>query len=771
MKKTIICLGMLSLSGFAGAQMRFELVSDTLKIQEIEDVQLHKSGNPNKAKVQSGKSQLTAMETPQAISIVTHEIIEQQQSKQLSEVLQNVNGLYVTSSRGSSQDSFGGRGFNFGNDNIFKNGARVNSGVFPEVSGLERVEVLKGSNAMLYGNTAAGGIVNLITKKPRFEQGGSVSLNAGSWNNYKPTVDLYGPLSKNIAFRVNGAYEYAESFRDVVTNKKYYFNPSFVLNLGEKTQIIVEGDYLKNDFTPDFGIGSITNKDGSYRINDLLKRSDFVGANWQYQNVQQATSDIIVNHKFNDKWSLNSVVSYQNYTKDYFSTERTQWAFDNNNRLNWNRPLNRTYNEQNYGSAQVNINGEFNTGKINHKILIGSDADYSQSDSYTYFNPDSNKTFGTSYFYGTNGSANGTVYLDDPSSWASGAIPNSQKLEKNRISTRRFGAFVQDYISLTKEFKVIAGLRWSYIENLATLNTKFRTNIKTQLNNTGTSDQAFSPKLGLVYMPNENLSAFATYTNSFASNAGYTSDGISNLNTTGTAAQILDRVNNLSKSGINPTTVDQYEVGGKKNFWNNAVALNVTLYQILYNNFYQNYFYVDAAGSIQTPDSNLKEFAGKLRSRGFEVDITGNPNKNISIIGGFSYNNSVYVDTPEKGYVENQRLVRTPATTANASVFYKFTDYGLSGLNVGIGAYFIGDRIAGWNDSKSTNISRKGVTRSFDVNDYTTISLSAGYDWKKFSIQGKVGNLFDVVNYNVHENYSVNPITPRNFYFTLTYKL
>jgi iron complex outermembrane receptor protein len=91
-----------------------------------------------------------------------------------------------------------------------------------------------------------------------------------------------------------------------------------------------------------------------------------------------------------------------------------------------------------------------------------------------------------------------------------------------------------------------------------------------------------------------------------------------------------------------------------------------------------------------------------MRSRGVELDITGNPTENLSIIGGFSYNNSVYLDTPEKGYVENQRLVRTPATTANASVFYKFTNY-VKGLKVGAGIYYIGDRIAGWNDTKSTN--------------------------------------------------------------------
>ncbi len=90
-------------------------------------------------------------------------------------------------------------------------------------------------------------------------------------------------------------------------------------------------------------------------------------------------------------------------------------------------------------------------------------------------------------------------------------------------------------------------------------------------------------------MPNDNFSAFATYTNSFATNAGYMSDQINSLNTTGTFAQVRNRVNDLPKQGIKPTTVDQYEIGAKKNIWNNALAFNVTLYQILYNNFYQNF--------------------------------------------------------------------------------------------------------------------------------------------------------------------------------------
>lgn len=767
MKKQIISLGFLIITISVSAQLK-NAEADTIRIGTIEDVNIRKTGNPNKATPMSTKSNLTVMETPQPIAIITHDIIEQQQAKQLSDVLQNVNGMYVTSSRGNSQDSFGGRGFALGNDNIFKNGSRVNSGVFPEVSGLERVEVLKGANAMLYGNTAAGGVINMITKKPRFDFGGSVGLNAGSWNSYKPTVDIYGPLTKNIAFRVNGAYEYAESFRDVVQSEKYYFNPSFLFNLSPKSQLIVEADYLKNDFTPDFGIGAIENKDKSYSLNTGLDRSAFLGTDWQYQNVEQVSTNVTFNHKFSENWSLNSTASYQNYNKDYFSTERVQWAYvaATPNRLSWNRPLNRTYNEQNYTSAQINLNGEFYTGKINHKVLIGTDADYGVADSYAYYNPDNNKAFGTSYYFGTNGASGingqpGTIYLDDQSTWASGAMPNSAALSKTRINTRRIGVYAQDFISLTKQFKVIAGLRWSYIENMPTIKTDFKlaknnivnpnsTTGKGLVDNSASSDQAISPKAGLVYTPNENLSVFATYTNSFVANVGKERNG----------------------EALTPTNIDQYEVGVKKNLWNNALAVNLTVYQILYKNYYQNA--LDNNGNAVDPTGLTKDFAGQMRSRGVELDITGNPTENLSIIGGVSYNNSVYLDTPEMfGYVEDQRLVRTPATTANASVFYKFTKF-VPGLKVGASVYYIGNRLAGWNDTKTganSLVVRNGVSRVFEVKDYTTVALSAGYEWKKFMFQAKVGNLFDVENYNVHENYSVNPITPRNFYFTLTYKL
>lgn len=738
MNREILTVSLLAVSMTALAQRGPNKVdSDTLRVQQIEDVQLHKTGNPNKAKISTAKSNLSVMDNPQAISIVTHEIIEQQQSKQLSDVLQNVNGLYVTAARGNSQDSFGGRGFNFGNDNIFKNGARVNSGVFPEVSGLERVEVLKGGSAMLFGNVAAGGVVNLITKKPRFNYGGALSLNAGSWNTFKPTVDFYGPLTKSAAFRVNGAFETAQSYRDVVESRKYYFNPSLLFNIGEKSQLIVEGDYLRNEFTPDFGIGAIENRDKSYALNTLLPRNAFLGTDWQFQNVEQATAGITFNHQFNHNWYLNTVASYQNYTKDYFSSERIVWSYDSANRLKWNRPINRTYNENNYTSLQINLNGEFNTGSIRHKILVGTDGDYGTAEAYAYSL--SQTTYGP-------GGSSGNLYLDDPATWASGSVPTATRKDRNRIPTQRFGIYAQDFMELTPVFKLLAGLRWSYIENLDSTRKTFATD--TEVNSPGTVDRAFSPKAGIIITPNKNFTIFGTYTNSFSANTGF---------------------DVITQEALRPSIIDQVEVGIKKSMWNSAVAVNLTAYKIINRNFFQTAEF-KADGTPNT-DSNFKEFAGRMKSMGAELDITGNPTENISIIAGASYNHSVYTDTPaEFGYVENQRLVRTPATTANASVFYKFSHF-LHGLKLGAGVYFVGDRIAGWNDTKKTLADRNGVSRMLKVEDYTLVNLSLGYEWERISVMGKVGNLFDKEAYNYHENYSVNPIMPRNFYVTFTYKL
>ncbi|MCW3110523.1 MAG: TonB-dependent receptor, partial [Segetibacter sp.] len=250
--------------------------------RQLEDVIVTARKSLNEKTVTVGKIAINPMDLPQSIAVVGQGVIRDQQALRLSDVIRNVNGVYLSSTRGNSQESFSARGYGFSSSNMFKNGARVNAGAMPEMSSLEKVEVLKGSAAILYGNVAPGGIVNMVTKQPKFNFGGEVSMRAGSYDLYKPSFDVYGPMTPGIAYRVNGTFESANSFRNVVHSDRYYINPSMLFKLGKRTELVVQADYLKHAFTPDFGIGSINNTTIAN-----LPRSAFLGTAWSYAKTQQ----------------------------------------------------------------------------------------------------------------------------------------------------------------------------------------------------------------------------------------------------------------------------------------------------------------------------------------------------------------------------------------------------------------------------------------------------------------------------------------------------
>ena len=142
--------------------VEFRLIEDITTLKELV-IQIKQTPNKKRETVLSGLD-IKPIDLPQSIQIVGHHVIEQQQAIRLSDVIKNVNGVYVGSARGGSQESFWSRGYDMSTNNMFKNGFRFNNGSIPEVSSLERIEVLKGSAALLFGNVAPGGILNMVTK-------------------------------------------------------------------------------------------------------------------------------------------------------------------------------------------------------------------------------------------------------------------------------------------------------------------------------------------------------------------------------------------------------------------------------------------------------------------------------------------------------------------------------------------------------------------------------------------------------------------------------
>jgi iron complex outermembrane receptor protein len=156
-------------------------------------------------------------------------------------------------------------------------------------------------------------------------------------------------------------------------------------------------------------------------------------------------------------------------------------------------------------------------------------------------------------------------------------------------------------------------------------------------------------------------------------------------------------------------------------------------------------------------------------SNGVELDINANLEKGFTIIAGYSYNDMRYTKTPDRvgSYVTGQRLVNTPAHTANGSIFYTFEKGALKGLKLGAAAFYVGKRFGGWNDTKYSGL---GYSRLIPVDDFATVDVTAGYTFRKLSLLAKVSNLTNTYNYYVHENYSINPIAPRQIIATLSYK-
>ncbi|MFW0737041.1 TonB-dependent siderophore receptor [Flavobacterium sp. T12S277] len=750
----LLALSLISFASYSQNYSSTENTStenDTVKNKkgEVLNEVLIKTNREPKA-VTAVRSGLKPMDNPQTIQVIGSEIIEQQQAIRLSEVIKNANGVYVSSARGGAQESFFSRGYDMSANNMFKNGFRYNSGSIPEVSGLEKVEFLKGGSALLFGNVAPGGILNLVTKTPSFKSGGEIGMQIGSYAFYKPSFDFYGPLNKSIAFRINGSYENSESFRDVVKNERLYINPSLLFIVSPKTQITVQGDYLTADWTPDFGTGLI-----GKQILDL-PRNAFYGSLWSTGATKSASASVLLNHDFNKNWKLNFNSSFQSYDRTQKSTAQMSNITDKGD---WTRALVQNKNLEQILGDQLSLQGNFNTGSIKHQIYTGVDWENSFATGYTYaFDPANYDTI--------------NLFTFDPSKQKND-IPNARATQILKTETNRFGAYFQDLISITEKVKVLAGIRWSWQEGEATTYKEtYNTSTKVQtvapenaIAEVGAKrlDNAFSPKVGIIYQPTKSTSLFASYSNSFSPNSGFTVDN----------------------KTIEASIIDQYEAGIKKDFFDGLLSTNLTVYQISNSNLAQTAPFL-ADGVTENVNSNIKVLGGATKSKGVEVDVTATPVEGLNIIAGYSYNDMRYTKTSgtSGSFVAGDQVVRTPKNTANLSFFYKVPEGMFKGVSFGAIANYIGNRLGGWNDDylwtavKPTPANPKPnpayiVTirdRDIPIEGYTTIDASIGYEWGKFSVLCKLSNITNELNYTVHENYSINPIAPRQVMTSLKYK-
>jgi iron complex outermembrane receptor protein len=712
-----------SFIGFKTLEKKIKIEADKMTIISLElfensellkEIVVKGYINANEKVASVGKIAIKPMDLPQSIAVVDRQILDNQQVRNMSDVLVNTNGIYIMGTTGGYQEEIAGRGFSFGSSNTFKNGVRYFNGMLSDLSNVEKVEVMKGSSAILFGNVAAGGIINLVTKKPKFEFGGEISMRLGSFGLLKPTVDIFGGIGKKqkVAYRLNASYEKANSFRVGVSSERFYVNPSLLFKIGKKTEVLLEADYSNDERTPDFGAGII-----NYEVVEL-PRERFLGVAWSNYKAQQLSTSATVTHNFSENWKLTFTGAYRNYSTDLFANTRPNTGTFISKDGMWIRNIQRNQVADNYYLAQLDLTGKFNTGNINHQLLFGMDTDQfeTKTTGYTQLSRyDTVNIFGTKTY---------KIRTD---------IPTLSAATLTTSPVSRVGVYVQDLIGLTKNIKFLAGVRYSYQQtgsNVLTYSTKITTN-------SVAFDGAFSPRLGLVIQPNKNISLFGSYSNSFTLNTGVDING----------------------NALKPSLIDQFEIGIKNQLIDSKLSLNVTAYQIINSNLAQ----ISLANG--NTNANIKELVGEVTSKGVEVDFIARPIKNLSVIAGYSYNETRY--TKSNTYIVGSLLKYNPNHTANLSANYTVSEGKLKGLNVGLTSLYFGNRQAG----RSTRVQVANDSyKLVHIDAYTQIDATVGYTYKNISLRGKLANVFNVYSYNVHDDNSVNPIAPRNFLATLSLK-
>ncbi|WP_343638425.1 TonB-dependent receptor [Chryseobacterium sp.] len=673
------------------------------------------------------KMPLKVLENPQAYTSINQQIMKEQLTYDISEVLKNVPGMVKmqgSPGRGSGDGSFyySLRGFPTKVSMVDGVPATTNGEIDP--ADIERLEVIKGPSGTLYGGavTSFGGLINAVTKKPKDYFGGEASYLMGSYNLNRVTADVYGPMteSRNMLFRLNAAYQYQNGFRDSEFRKSFFVAPTISYQVNDRLK---------------FNLGAqIYNYEGTNTPIIFLARTrpyfahnpDELGFDWKksYSNndITLKAPSINVkaeaNYKISDQWTSQTLLS-----RNFRKTEglyQYQFIRGNTSDAMLERNVQWQNSEASSTSIQQNFNGEFKIGSIKNKVLIGLD----------YLNQTINNNHSPIVVYDN---INGQTLAGYPNITRDLVLQKIQTstapLVRNNSASNLYGAYISNVTYITDRLITLLSLRMDHYESKGQLN--LNTNMRTgDFNQT-----AWSPKVGIVYqILKDQLSAYGNYMNGFSY-----------------IAPVAQQLPDIS-GDMKPQMANQWEVGIKGNLWRNKINFTVGYYDILVDNIQR------GSGVIRDgKEYNIVVQDGTQRSKGFEIETIMNPVQGLNIMAGYSYNHSRYekADPAVDG--------RRPESAGPANVFNSWISYilpikGLQGLGIGFGVNHVGKQITG----------NKVVTGQFAFPAYTLVNASISLEKERYRLGFKMNNLGNV-QYFAGQGVIVAQM-PRNFVAEVSFK-
>jgi iron complex outermembrane receptor protein len=664
-------------------------------------------------------------EQVQSVSVISQKMIADQGVLTLNDAVRNSPGVGTFATFGNTTESLTSRGYR--GIPVVKNGVRVHSdfrgtGFLTDMQGVETIQILRGSAAIAQGLGndlgSAGGVVNVATKTPRFINSGNVGLRTGSWGLLRPTFDVQFVTDKlqRTAFRINGAFESADSYRNHVSKDRIYINPSFAWRPDSKTQLTVEMDFMHDSRTPDQGTVNLS-PDSVYNVYDM-PHDKFMGFTSDRQVVNTLTYMAQINRGLNDWLSLR--VAYAG--ADMGLTKIASHASPLRNATqtgNYNL-RSRAYS----GSERLDKNGVFQldligkdlyTGAVKHTFNLG--LDYRWTDVSTT---------------NTNSIVVDTI---DVLQTISNELPPVNLVNGEPVHTRdyAYGLLLQEVMTFNEYLKMSLGLRYSQMSGLS--------------NNTvsTTGGSVWDPLLGIIVTPVKNINMFASYTTTTSLR------GAGNL--------LEDRI-----TPVGATREKQVEVGFKTEWFNNRLRFNATWFNILNNNI--SYAALDDAGR----NTGYYIKAGNLKRQGVELELTGKILKNMDAVFGYSYLDAGYHDSPY--YHEGSEPMNTANHMANGWFNYTFFEGFLRNLSLGAGVYYVGERpFAEYTYQVLPGHNVQPNTQPFIADPYTTFNLQAGYRVDKVQLRLFFNNIFNSKGYTAYYRGGyLNQTDPANIAATINYQ-
>ncbi|MBI5912491.1 MAG: TonB-dependent siderophore receptor [Betaproteobacteria bacterium] len=643
------------------------------------------------------KTDTPLKEVPASVSVVPAQLMKDQAMQSMGDVIRYVPGAIHHQGEGN-RDQFILRGISTTAD-LYVDGIRDDAQVFRDLYDLERVEVLKGAGGMIFGRGGAGGVVNRVTKKPVFGHVGEASVSLGSYSQLRGSVDVGRKINDSAAWRLNAMAENGNSFRDGFDMKRYAVNPTVALIPSAQTSLTLGIEHLHDERTADrgfpaqngrpFNVGSSTffgnagqsdarsTVDGLYAILD----HDFGGV--QLKNSFRVT--------YYDKF-------YQNVYPDNANASSVT-AADTMRLAAYNNANQRT-NVFN----QTDLTTNYNAGGLEHTLLAGLELGHQ----------DSTGRRNTGFF----GAATlATVPASAPFALATSFRPNGTDADNN-VNADIAALYLQDQIALSKEWKLLAGLRYDHFKT--TFDDRRTTTPPTDLART---DNEWSPRLGLIWSPNPASTYYASYSYSFLPS--------------GEQLSLAPNTADLA-----PEKAKNYEIGGR---WDllPKLTLSAALFRL-------------DRDDVRSPDPLNPGFfvkTGQQRTEGIEIGLQGEITRNWQVYAGYAHLNGRITERTSAA-VAGARLQLLPENTL--SVWNRF-DVG-NGWGAGLGVVYQADSFA----TLDNVVTLPAFTRTDGAIYYT---FAGG----KTRLALNLENLFDRKYFPTADgNNNISPGAPRNARLTLS---